>query len=62
LPIPPFFLDLGIRIVFFSSLLLMKENREAKYFLRRSRDKPGAVTFALVAGRIQVGGDFAFET
>src|ERR1019366_7814868 len=30
-------------------------------FFALSRDDPGAVTFTTVAGRLQVGGDFAFE-
>jgi hypothetical protein len=39
---------------------LLNSKRESTRFAL-SPDEPGAVTFTPVAGRVQVGGDFAFE-
>ena len=45
---------------FYHPFLLIRENRSDVFFAL-SRDEPRAVTFMPVAGRVQVGGDFAFE-
>jgi hypothetical protein len=59
-PLLPFFFHLGTRIAFFT-IPTDSGKSTGDVLFASTRDEPGAVTFTLVAGRVQVGAEFAFE-